>query len=326
MKLISLSFNAHDSSLTFLENGKVKSHLISERLSRLKHDSEITDKFQFFIEISKETYDHLSGIVFRSKKESNKDVDKCIKLLEREKIFRPKNNSFPLNSLDHHLSHAYSGFYSSKFNDALCFVFDGDGSEFLNLIPNKVCREIESIYVFRNKKCSNTPLYKKYRISDEIVTHENYAENDSSTDINLTENEIVTNDCSIGIKFEILSEKMGFGWQNVGKLMGLAQYKFNEDKLPDEYKTNFWIQGVSDAYDLQVSSKNYMVNLIKKYYKKTGIKNIVISGGVGLNCVINYHLIKEFPELNFHIDPICSDAGISLGIYKNDKQNTKKSI
>ena len=73
MKLISLSFNAHDSSLTLLENGEIKSHLISERLSRLKHDSEITDKFQFFIETFKGTYDHLSGIVFRSEKESNKE-------------------------------------------------------------------------------------------------------------------------------------------------------------------------------------------------------------------------------------------------------------
>jgi carbamoyltransferase len=313
MKLISLSFNAHDSSLTLLENGEIKSHLISERLSRLKHDSEITDKFQFFIETFKGTYDHLSGIVFRSEKESNKDVDRCIQLLEREKIFSPKNNCFSLSSSDHHLAHAYSGFYSSKFNDALCFIFDGDGSEFLNLIPDKVCREIESIYVFKNKRCSNIPLYKKYRIFDETITHENYVENDSNTDINLTENDIVTSNYSIGNKFEILSEKIGFGWQNVGKLMGLAQYKFNEDKLPDEYKTDFWKQRVSDAYALQISSKNYMINLIKKYQQKTGIKNIVISGGVGLNCVINYHLIQQFPELNFHIDPICSDAGISLG-------------
>lgn len=326
MKIISLSFNAHDSSLTFLENGEIKCHLIAERVSRLKHDSEITNKFQFFLEIFKGTYDHLSGIVFRPEKESNEDVNNCIKLLERENIFRPKNNSFSLNSLDHHLSHAYSGFYSSKFNDALCFVFDGDGSEFLNLIPDKPCREIESIYIFKNKRCNNIPLYKKYRIYNETITHENYVENDSNDDINISENEIITNDCSIGIKFEILSEKIGFGWQGVGKLMGLAQYKFNEDKLPDEYNTDFWKQQVSDAYDLQVSSKNYMIKLIRKYHQKTGIKNIVISGGVGLNCVINYDLIKEFPKLNFHIDPVCSDAGISLGNALNDYMKMTNKI
>jgi carbamoyltransferase len=29
--------------------------------------------------------------------------------------------------------------------------------------------------------------------------------------------------------------------------------------------------------------------------------------------LINYSLVKHFPDLNFHIDPICSDGGISLG-------------
>jgi carbamoyltransferase len=38
-----------------------------------------------------------------------------------------------------------------------------------------------------------------------------------------------------------------------------------------------------------------------------------LSGGYGLNCVANYEYLKHFPDYNFYIDPVCFDAGISIG-------------
>jgi carbamoyltransferase len=39
----------------------------------------------------------------------------------------------------------------------------------------------------------------------------------------------------------------------------------------------------------------------------------VISGGYGLNCVANYHYLKNLKNINLYIDPVCFDAGISIG-------------
>lgn len=329
MKLISLSFNNHHSSLTFLKDGKVVEHVISERITRKKHEYKINSTFEIFTSNLKEKYDHLSAIIF-----SNEDgaysklhLEELIDFLNENNNFLPKDKFLFVNPENHHLSHAYSGFYTSNFDDALCFIFDGDGSSFYNLIPNEVCLERETIFLFKDGKCTNTPLHKKYRILQErYLTHEGYKNDNTADDVILDDGFIATKIYSIGNKFEQLSVECGFSWQDSGKITGLAQYKNHIDKLPEEYNIKFWKEKVEESYNLQISSKNYIANLIRKYHKETGINNIVISGGVGLNCVINYHLIKEFPELNFHIDPVCSDAGISLGnaLYEYVKKTNLK--
>jgi predicted NodU family carbamoyl transferase len=67
------------------------------------------------------------------------------------------------------------------------------------------------------------------------------------------------------------------------------------------------------AYDLQQETQSHILNLIKKYTEETGIQNVVISGGYGLNCVANYHYLKNLKNINLYIDPVCFDAGISIG-------------
>ena len=95
--------------------------------------------------------------------------------------------------------------------------------------------------------------------------------------------------------------------------MGLAQYKNHKDKLQYPYNTQEWKERVDCAYDLQQETQSYILNLIKKYTEETGIHNVVISGGYGLNCVANYHYLKNLKDINLYIDPVCFDAGISIG-------------
>ena len=59
-----------------------------------------------------------------------------------------------------------------------------------------------------------------------------------------------------------------------------------------------------------------MVKLIQKAHELTGEKNIVISGGYGLNCVSNYQYLKHFPNLNIYVEPISHDGGTSIGAAK----------
>ena len=98
-----------------------------------------------------------------------------------------------------------------------------------------------------------------------------------------------------------------------GKIMGLAQYKNYKEKLQYPYNSKEWKQRVDEANNLQRDTQNHILSLIKKYTEETGIKNVVISGGYALNCVANYHYLKNLKDINLYIDPICFDAGIAIG-------------
>ncbi len=67
------------------------------------------------------------------------------------------------------------------------------------------------------------------------------------------------------------------------------------------------------AYKIQKDTENAMIKLIQKAHDLTGEKNIVISGGYGLNCVSNYQYLKHFPDLNIYVEPISHDGGTSIG-------------
>lgn len=52
--------------------------------------------------------------------------------------------------------------------------------------------------------------------------------------------------------------------------------------------------------------------------KITGKKNVVYSGGCALNCVANYRILKRLPkDINLYVEPISSDAGITIGSCKS---------
>jgi predicted NodU family carbamoyl transferase len=67
------------------------------------------------------------------------------------------------------------------------------------------------------------------------------------------------------------------------------------------------------AWQVQNDTQNVVKNYIQEYVDKTGIKNIVCSGGYFLNCVANYYLVKKFPNINFYFEPISHDGGTSIG-------------
>ena len=56
-----------------------------------------------------------------------------------------------------------------------------------------------------------------------------------------------------------------------------------------------------------------MLTLIKKWVEITGVKNICISGGYGLNVVANSYYVKHLPDCKFYFDPLADDSGTSIG-------------
>lgn len=69
------------------------------------------------------------------------------------------------------------------------------------------------------------------------------------------------------------------------------------------------------AYAIQTQSQEESLKVILSAVEKTGIKNVVFSGGYGLNCVANYWYLTKLNELgiNFYVEPISNDAGTCIG-------------
>ena len=69
------------------------------------------------------------------------------------------------------------------------------------------------------------------------------------------------------------------------------------------------------AYAVQTQTQAEVLKLIRKAVKVTGNKNVVISGGYGLNCVANYWYLEQLKDegINLYVEPISSDAGTAIG-------------
>lgn len=69
------------------------------------------------------------------------------------------------------------------------------------------------------------------------------------------------------------------------------------------------------AYAVQTQSQAEVVRLIRKAVEMSGVNNVVLSGGYGLNCVANYYYLNELKDegINFYVEPISNDAGTCIG-------------
>jgi carbamoyltransferase len=69
------------------------------------------------------------------------------------------------------------------------------------------------------------------------------------------------------------------------------------------------------AYAVQTETQKAVVELIRHSVELSGCKNVVISGGYGLNCVANYHYLDALKDegINIYVEPISNDAGTAMG-------------
>jgi carbamoyltransferase len=67
------------------------------------------------------------------------------------------------------------------------------------------------------------------------------------------------------------------------------------------------------AASIQSVTEVIVLRLARSLHQRTGIKNLVMAGGVALNCVANGRLLHEGPFEDIWIQPAAGDAGGALG-------------
>jgi carbamoyltransferase len=67
------------------------------------------------------------------------------------------------------------------------------------------------------------------------------------------------------------------------------------------------------AASIQVVTEDVLLKMANHTHKVTGMDNLVMAGGVALNCVANGRILRESPFENIWIQPAAGDAGGALG-------------
>jgi carbamoyltransferase len=67
------------------------------------------------------------------------------------------------------------------------------------------------------------------------------------------------------------------------------------------------------AASVQQVTEEIVLRMAREIHRRTGMDNLVMAGGVALNCVANGRLLREGPFENLWIQPAAGDAGGALG-------------
>jgi carbamoyltransferase len=67
------------------------------------------------------------------------------------------------------------------------------------------------------------------------------------------------------------------------------------------------------AASIQSVTEQVLLRMARELYRRTRLKNLVLAGGVALNCVANGRLLREGPFDDLWIQPAAGDAGGALG-------------
>lgn len=350
MSLIILGINKfHNASATLTIDNKIIFHIEAERLSRKKRD---WFPFQAINKV-KDYVDHvdvlaISGLNPTTEFDHNRVADAySAQLVSLGKSFFDHGVKVYDFCMNHHESHAFTSFYNSGFDSALCIVRDGAGSLYpfdeKSKYKNLEAREINSAYILsypldmqliQKQVMLNPPAknIKKEWIEKEVFVSNSFGE---------------------GLAFEVTCEKMGLDSMDAGKIMGLSSYGKPNSKIPPIYEDGLLNQllfcYIEDSrvlnfdfnedfqlkadfsYALQKSVEEVVVSDILKLLESTGQKNLCLSGGLFLNCSLNFKILKNLPkDVNLYVEPVSGDAGNATGtakaIYYHLTGSMEKSI
>ncbi len=312
--ILGISSYLHDSSICLLRNGKIIYASQEERHTRIKNDN----SFPFLALLNGLNYlnldkNKIKNIIFHESlnyikgEERKKIKDRLLTDLSFIDIKNPN-----IYFLDHHYSHAAAGYYSSNFNDALIFTFDAMGESVSTSVfygKNNNLKNIKKIY----EPNSLGLLYSAftYFLGFDVNSGEYKMMGLSPFGKNIYEDKILSELIKVfeDGSFEINNKYFNFygNKEIITKELEkffLIKKRKKEDRI-SEVHCNL-------AASIQSVIEKIIFKIIEFEIKKYETNNIVLGGGVALNCVANGKIEKLFNK-NLHIFPSPGDSGNAYG-------------
>ncbi|MCH7666739.1 MAG: carbamoyltransferase [Acidobacteria bacterium] len=336
--ILGISAFYHDSAAALVVDGEIVAAAQEERFSRKKHDfrfpqhaveyclaeagldaSEL-DHVAFYdkpltkFERLLETYVIYAPIGFRS-------FRKAMPLWLKEKLWLPRQMDKGLGKkfrgryifTEHHESHAASAFFPSPFEEAAILTMDGVGEWATASFGSGRGNEIELTHELHFPHSlgllySAFTYYTGFRVNSgeyKLMGLAPYGE-PRYTQVIL--------DHLIDLK-EDGSFRMDMSYFNYCQGLTMTSKKF--DKLfggpPRKAEAELTQREMDLAASVQVVTEDIVMRMGRHVHRQTGQKNLVLAGGVALNCVANGKLLRDGPFENLWIQPAAGDAGGALG-------------
>lgn len=345
--ILGISAYYHDSAAALLIDGDIFAAAHEERFTRKKQDSSFPiNACRFVLDYAGITLDDVTAVAFY-----DKPYIKFERLLETYHAFAPKglksfNSAIPvwikeklfmkdmlreelaklggripkLYFPEHHLSHAASAFYPSPFEDAAILTLDGVGEWGTLTICHgkgnkiKVLKELDfphSIGLFYTAftyYCGFKVNSGEYKLMGLAPYGNKHAEETKEIKRKILENMIdLREDGSFLLNMDYFDYATGLSMTNDAKwekLFGFPRRK-SESELNQHY--------MNMAFAIQEITEEMVLKLAETAKELTKSENIVLAGGVALNCVANGKLLRTKMFKGLWVQPASGDAGGSLG-------------
>ena len=286
---LGLSFGYHDSAAALISEGQVIAAVQEERLTRIKADSSFPyHALLEVLKISELDLQQINNIIFYEKP-----------FLKFERIVKDFADNFPYG-LEYFASASMEWIGKGKIN-------------FLQHSMKKFRKEsnYEEIYSFLKNK---PLLYSHHHLSHAasaffpsgfreatVIVYLNDLMELFEWEYNLNTQELNT----------ILNlKKINPIWKLQKNLKSLEKFFNVPPRTPESLITQFY---ADIAASLQELTNKYMLDLANFSSKLTGQKNLVMAGGVALNCVSNEFVRRNGNFAQVWIQPAAGDAGAALG-------------
>jgi len=336
--ILGISAFYHDSAAALIVDGRIVAAAQEERFSRRKQDSEFPRQavdyclreagiqpselnYVAFYEKPMLKFDRLLETYFAFAPAGFSSFRQAMPLWLRDKIFMrrmlrgelagAKNARFVFT--EHHESHAASAFFPSPFDDAAILTIDGvgewstatmgtgDGNRIELLRELKFPHSLGLLYSAFTYYCGfkvNSGEYKLMglapyglpKFADAIREHLLDLQPDGSF-------------------------RMNMEYFNYCQGLTMTNRRFHElfGGPPRSPESQLEQRHMDLAASIQVVTEEIVLSMTRELHRLTQKKNLVLAGGVALNCVANGRLLREGPFSQVWIQPAAGDAGGALG-------------
>jgi carbamoyltransferase len=336
MNILGISCFYHDSAAALLREGVLVAAAHEERFTRKRHDSALpTHAVSYCLREAGIGIGDVDYLVFYDKPlvkferilttylatfpRSLPSFSKAIPVWLKEKLFVPKTierglgYEGPLLFAEHHQSHAASAFLPSPFEEAAILTIDGVGEwatatqgvgrgnqfELLNEIrfPHSLGLLYSAFTYYLGFKVNSAEYkvmgaapYGEPKYVDTILSHLIDVREDGSFKMNM--------------KYFAYDYGLTMTNKRFDALFGHPRRE-SESKMEPFH----WDMAAS----VQKVTEEIVMRMARDLHRRTGMKNLVMAGGVALNCVANGRLMREGPFEQIWVQPAAGDAGGALG-------------
>jgi len=338
MNILGISAFYHDSAAALVVDGAIAAAAQEERFSRIKHDSGFpSHAAAFCLEKGGLNAEDLDYVVFYEK-----PLVRFERLLEtyiayaprgfrqfrmalpvwlKQKLHLPRELDQALGGkytgryvfTEHHESHAAGAFFPSPFSEAAILTLDGVGewatASFGIGRGNKI--ELAKVLHFPHSLgllYSAFTYYTGFRVNSGEYKLMGLAPYGQPKYSDLIMKELV--DLKDDGSFRLNMRYFPYGYKTVmvdrrfEKLFG-APVRSPESEITEHT--------MDIAASIQVVTEEIMLRMAGYVHEQTGQKDLVLAGGVALNCVGNGRILREGPFNRIWIQPAAGDAGGALG-------------